>query len=207
MSGPGLMLLAVLIPVLAGPLIVATGRWPNLRETVSLTAGAAVFAAVLGLYGQIRAGEHPRLVVGEVMPGLSVVFDLEPLGMIFALVASFLWIVTTVYAIGYMRGHHESHQTRFYLCFALAIASTLGIAFAGNLLTLFVFYELLSLSTYPLVTHAGTEEARRAGRVYLGILMGTSIGFMLFAIIWTWSVAGTVDFRPGSPRLISLNAN
>ena len=197
MTGPGLMLLAVLIPVFAAPLIAATGRWPNLRETVSLVAGGGVLAAVTGLYRQISDGMQPRLVLGEIMPGLPISFELEPLGMIFALVASFLWIVTTVYAIGYMRGHHESHQTRFYLCFALAIASTLGIAFAGNLLTLFVFYELLSLSTYPLVTHAGTDEARRAGRVYLGILMGTSIGFMLFAIIWTWHVAGTLDFREG----------
>ncbi len=197
MSGGELMLLAVLIPAFAAPLIALAGRWPNIREAVSLTAGAAVFATVLVLLDQVQDGVRPKLALGEIMPGLPIVFELEPLGMIFALVASFLWIVTTIYAIGYMRGHHEDHQTRFFLCFALAIASTLGIAFSGNMLTLFVFYELLSLSTYPLVTHAGTDEARRAGRVYLGILMGTSIGFMLFAIVWTWLLAGTLDFRPG----------
>jgi multicomponent Na+:H+ antiporter subunit D len=197
MNGPVLMVLAVVIPVVAAPLIAAAGRWPNVRESVSLAAGGAVLATVIGLYGQVSGGVQPRIVLGEIMPGLPIVFELEPLGMIFALVASFLWIVTTVYAIGYMRGHNESHQTRFYLCFALAIASTLGIAFSGNMLTLFVFYELLSLSTYPLVTHAGTDEARRAGRVYLGILMGTSIGFMLFAMVWTWMAVGTLDFRQG----------
>jgi multicomponent Na+:H+ antiporter subunit D len=117
--------------------------------------------------------------------------------MIFALVASFLWLVTSIYSIGYMRGHHEQNQTRFYACFALAIASALGVAFAGNMLTLFVAYELLSLSTYPLVTHAGTDEAKRAGRLYLGILMGTSIGFMLLAVMWTWHITGSLDFREG----------
>jgi multicomponent Na+:H+ antiporter subunit D len=108
-----------------------------------------------------------------------------------------LWLVTSVYSIGYMRGHHEPHQTRFYAFFALALASTMGVAFAGNMLTLFTFYEALSISTYPLVTHSGTSEARRAGRVYLGILLGTSIGFQLFAIGATWVIAGTLDFAEG----------
>ncbi|HER27327.1 MAG TPA: monovalent cation/H+ antiporter subunit D family protein, partial [Rhodospirillales bacterium] len=114
-----------------------------------------------------------------------------------ALVASFLWIVTSIYSIGYMRGHHEINQTRFYLFFAIAIAATLGVALAGNMLTLFVFYEILTFSTFPLVTHAGTPEAKKAGRVYLGILVGTSIGLQLIAVIWTWNLAGTLDFRAG----------
>jgi multicomponent Na+:H+ antiporter subunit D len=96
-----------------------------------------------------------------------------------------------------MRGHHEQNQTRFYVFFALALASTMGVAFAGNMLTLFTFYEALSVSTYPLVTHSGTPEARRAGRVYLGILLGTSIGFQLFAVGLTWVIAGTLDFTEG----------
>ena len=117
--------------------------------------------------------------------------------MMFALVASFLWIVTTIYSIGYMRGHGESNQTRFYACFAIAIASAIGVAFAANLLTLFVFYEALTLSTYPLVTHSGTDEARRAGRVYLGVLLGTSIAFQLFAILWVFVLTGESGFRAG----------
>ena len=95
--------------------------------------------------------------------------------MLFALIASGLWIVNSLYSIGYMRGNGEAHQTRFYVCFALALAATMGIAFAGNLFTLFVFYEAADAVTYPLVTHHGTDEARRGGRVYLGILLGTSI--------------------------------
>ena len=123
--------------------------------------------------------------------------EIEPLGMLFALVASGLWIVTTLYAIGYMRGHHEQNQTRFYICFAMAISGAVGVAFAANVFTLFVFYEAITLSTYPLVTHHGTEAAKRAGRVYLGILMGTSVALLLFALVWTYLAAGTTEFRPG----------
>jgi multicomponent Na+:H+ antiporter subunit D len=116
---------------------------------------------------------------------------------LFALVASLLWPITTVYAVGYMRAHHEQNQTRFYTAFAVSIAATMCIALAGNMLTLFVFYEVLSVATYPLVTHAGTDKAKRAGRVYLGLLMGTSIGFLLLAMVWTWTLTGTLDFTPG----------
>jgi multicomponent Na+:H+ antiporter subunit D len=123
--------------------------------------------------------------------------EVEPLGLLFALVASSLWIITSVYSIGYMRGHHEKHQTRFYMFFAVAIASALGVAFAGNLFTLFFFYEALTLCTFPLVTHHQTVAAKRAGRVYLGILLTTSIGFQLLAIVWTYFLTGTLDFQEG----------
>jgi multicomponent Na+:H+ antiporter subunit D len=105
--------------------------------------------------------------------------------------------VTSIYAIGYMRGHHEVNQTRFYAAFAVAIASTMGIALADNMFTLFLFYEVLTISTYPLVTHAGTEEAKRGGRIYLGILISTSIAFQLLAIGWTYVTTGTLDFTDG----------
>ena len=121
----------------------------------------------------------------------------EPLGVLFALLASFLWLVTSVYSIGYMRGHGEAHQTRFYACFAAALGSTMGVALAGNLFTLFIFYELLTLTTYPLVTHSGDAAARRAGRVYLGLLLGSSVAFFLLALVATWSLTGTLAFRHG----------
>ena len=96
-----------------------------------------------------------------------------------------------------MRGNAEKHQTRFYACFAVALGATMGIAFAANLFTLFVFYEVLTLCTYPLVTHKGDEAARRGGRVYLGVLLGTSIGLQLVAIVWTYALTGTLDFSAG----------
>ncbi len=195
---PEATLVAALIAPLVGAVLIAlTGKKPNLRETVTLITATLTFALVAGLYPLVLAGGMPKVVLGQMLPGLELALVLEPLGMLFALVASFLWIVTSLYAIGYMRGHHEKNQTRFYLFFAIAIVATLGVAFAGNMLTLFVFYEMLTLSTFPLVTHAGTLEAKRAGRVYLGILMGTSIGLLLVAVIWTWSLTGTLDFQAG----------
>ncbi|HBC54330.1 MAG TPA: cation:proton antiporter, partial [Alphaproteobacteria bacterium] len=101
------------------------------------------------------------------------------------------------YSIGYMRGNDEANQTRFYVCFAIALASAIGIAFAGNMLTLFLFYEILTISTYPLVAHKETPEAKAGARIYLGILLTTSILFLLTAVIWTWFAAGTLNFRLG----------
>ena len=189
--------LSLLVPALAAVLIVVFRARPNLREGVSLAAAAVLFGIVLQLHGAVSDGARPELVLAEPFPGIPLVLEAEPLGVLFALVASFLWIVTTLYSIGYMRGHHEKNQTRFYVFFAYAIASVMGVAFAGNLFTLFVFYEILSLTTFPLVTHAGTEAAKRAGRVYLGILFSTSIVFQLLAIVWTYMAAGTLDFQAG----------
>jgi multicomponent Na+:H+ antiporter subunit D len=96
-----------------------------------------------------------------------------------------------------MRGNNEQHQTRFYILFAVALSAVMGIAFAGNLLTLFIFYEVLTLSTYPLVAHKGDAKTVASARTYLGILLATSIGLLLPAMIWTYHVAGTLDFLPG----------
>jgi multicomponent Na+:H+ antiporter subunit D len=189
--------LALAVPAVGAVLIAAAGRWPNLRETVTLATAGLLFAACARLLPDVLAGYRPQAVLLEMLPGLALMLRVEPLGMLFALVASGLWIVNSIYSIGYMRGNREAHQTRFYVCFAIALASTMGIAFAGNLLTLFLFYEALTLSTYPLVAHHGTPEARSAGRLYLGMLLGTSIGLLLLAVIWTWSLADTLQFRAG----------
>ena len=195
---PGeLALLALLIPAAGAGLVALLRAHPNLREAASLITGGVLLGVVMRIHRAVSAGEIPRLVLAEPLPGIPLELVVEPLGMIFALVAGSLWIVTTLYAIGYMRGHHEKNQTRFYIFFALAISCTMGVAFAGNLFTLFIFYEALTLSTFPLVTHAGTEAAKRAGRVYLGILLSTSIAFQLLAIIWTYLLTGTIDFEMG----------
>jgi len=186
-----------MVPLAATVLIGAFHRHPDLRESVSLVTALSLFLLNVSLLGPVSQGQRPGTVVIETLPGLSIAFQVEPLGMLFALLASGLWIVNSLYSIGYMRANKAEHQTRYYVCFAVALASTMGVAFAGNMLTLFVFYEALTLSTYPLVTHQGTREAVRAGRTYLGMLLGTSIGLLLFAILWTWQLAGTLDFAPG----------
>ena len=189
--------LAISLPLLGAVGIGLTGRHPNLREGVTVVSALIVFGLVSSLIPGVMAGDRPGLTVLEVMPGLALSFEVEPLGMLYGLVASGLWIPTALYAIGYCRGHGEENQTRFFICFALAIFAALGIAFARNLFTLFLFYEVLTLSTYPLVTHYGNDEARRAGRTYLGILLTTSIVFLLLAIVWTWNLTGTLEFTPG----------
>lgn len=192
-----LLQLTIILPLIATLAILATGKHPNLREAVTISISLAVLYCVINLYQGLSAGASIEVYWWQLLPGLEVSFVVEPLGMLFALIASFLWLITTLYAIGYMRGHGEENQTRFYLCFALAISAVMGLAFSANLFTLFIFYEVLTLSTYPLVTHAGTEKAKQGGRVYLGILLGTSIAFFLLAIILTWFVAGTLDFTAG----------
>ncbi len=197
MSSEIAILLALAIPLLGSVLIALSSAYPNVREGITLVTSALLALAVYSLVPTVLAGARPTLDLVDIMPGAPLRFTVEPLGMLFAAVASLLWPINSLYSIGYMRANQETHQTRFYVCFAIAIASTMGVALAGNLLTLFIFYEAISLSTYPLVTHKGTSDAIQAGRVYLGILLGTSIGFFLLAILWTWYSAGTLDFRVG----------
>ncbi|WP_339856873.1 monovalent cation/H+ antiporter subunit D family protein [uncultured Nisaea sp.] len=197
MSMETALLATLVLPLVGMVLIWLTGNSPNLREGVTLVTAVALFAIVLALLDAVMAGEAPGLTLLEVMPGLELAFKIEPLGMLFACIASGLWIINSLYSIGYMRGNDEKKQTRFYMCFTLAISSAMGIAFAGNMFTLFIFYEVLTLSTYPLVAHKETEESKRGARIYLGILIGTSIGLQLAAVIWTWIAAGTLDFTKG----------
>lgn len=188
---------ALVIPLVGAVLIAFSGHWPNLRETITMITAGTLFALVASLYPLVMNGGRPSVVIGEMLPGLSIAFSVEPLGLLFAMIASFLWIINSLYSIGYMRENKEKNQTRFYVCFAIALASSIAIAFAANLLTLFAFYEALTLCTYPLVTHSGTDKAKKGGRVYLGILLFTSIGFLLTAIVWTWLIAGDLNFTSG----------
>jgi multicomponent Na+:H+ antiporter subunit D len=190
-------IVALSIPAIGAFVIAATGGWPNLREAATLVTGILLFWYVNQLYPIALEGMGDVWQLVEIAPGLALEFQVEPLGMLFSLIASGLWIVTSCYSIGYMRGHHEKHQTSFYVCFAVAISAAMGVAFASNLITLFLCYEMLTISTYPLVTHHRTPEALRAGRVYLGLLLTTSVGFLLLAVIWTWVLTGTLEFRPG----------
>lgn len=196
-TDPQLMVLALVLPVLAVPLIVIFGRVPNLREAVTLITAAALFAIAVMLVRSVGDGARPEVVLVQVTAGLSLKLALEPLGAVFMALASGLWFVNSLYSIGYMRGGKETHQTRFYVFFAVAICGAMGVAMAADLFTLFVFYEVLTLSTYPLVSHKGTNTARIGARIYLGILLGASLALFLPAIIITQAIAGGLDFVPG----------
>ncbi len=197
MNAGFMLLLAIAIPLTGAVFIAIFSRFPNLREAVTLITSLSMLGVVMSLLPSVMDGARPELTLVEMLPGLSLRLEVEPLGMLFASVAALLWPITSIYSFGYMRANKEASQTRFYVCFAVALASTIGVAFAANLLTLLVFYEALTLSTYPLVTHKRDEQSMQAGRLYLGILLSTSIGLLLPAILWTYLVAGTLEFTPG----------
>ncbi len=189
----GLCLLGVLGIVLAR-------RAPNVREAVSLGTAIVNFILVLWMYRQFEAGHVVGATLVEIVPGLSLGFRVDALGILFALIASSLWIVNTLYSIGYMRAHGEHKQTRFFSCFAIAIASCMGAAFSSSLFSLFAFYELLTICTYPLVIHTETPEARAGAKRYLAYLLGTSTLFLLPGILLVWIAGGgapTLEFAEG----------
>ena len=187
-------LLAIMTSVIAILPISLSGKKPNRREFWTFLAGFVKFAIVLSMVPTVLSGTVIEQHLISILPGLSIVFRVDGFGLLFALVASSLWIVTSIYSIGYMRGLKEHAQTRFFAFFALSLAATLGVAFSGNLLTLYLFYELLSLSTYPLVTHHQDKDSRGAGRKYLMYLLGSSVGLVLPAMIYIYHIAGTLDF-------------
>ena len=198
MISPNYALLAsVVLPLFGCLAIWLLDKAPNLREAATLITAGLLLVCSITVFLAVGDGATPQIFVFEVIDGLPLSFRAEPLGAMFGLIASGLWLVNSLYSIGYMRGHGEQHQTRFYMCFAVAISAAMGVAYASNLFTLFIFYEVLTLSTFPLVTHYGDDKARNGGRIYLGILMATSIGLLLPAIVWTFAIAETTEFTAG----------
>lgn len=187
-------LLAVLVSLFVVPLLI-TSRRANIREAWTFAAAITKFLIVLSMLPAVLEGSRLEFTVAQVLPGVAIQFRVDPLGLLFALVASCLWIVTSAYSVGYMRGLREHSQTRYFCFFALALSATMGVAFSANLLTLYLFYEMLSLATYPLVTHHQDGEARSSGRKYLVYILGSSIGFLLPAMLVSYCLAGTLDFR------------
>ncbi|PHR94344.1 MAG: cation:proton antiporter [Robiginitomaculum sp.] len=208
---PEFALMALLaIPAIAAVLIPFAGKWPNVREGITGVAGVLLLANVIWLVRYVGQSpeNRPELFLIQFAGNFELKLVLEPLGAVFAAIASSLWLVNTVFTIGYMRDNKEKNQTRFYTCVAIAISAVMGIASAGNLITLFVFYEILTLSTFPLVTHKGDAKAKKGGRIYLLVLMATSLGLFLPAVMGTYVLAGTTDFQVGGvfPEGFSLTA-
>jgi len=190
-------LAAVMISLLGTVPILLSDRRPNLREAWTVLISVGKFVIVASMLPAVLEGGGYRFTLAEVLPGVAIALRVDAMGMYFALVASFLWILTSIYSIGYMRALDEHDQTRYYASFAVAMSATIGVAFSANLLTLYLFYEMLSLSTYPLVTHKQDAEARSAGRKYLTYLLGSSVALTLPAMILIYTLTGTLDFTVG----------
>jgi multicomponent Na+:H+ antiporter subunit D len=190
--------LAVAIPLLAALLILFFGSRvkPNTREAITLTAAVSMTAVIFSMVPAVLAGQEYTANLWKLADGLNLTLKTDAAGMVFACIASALWILTSVYSIGYVRGHHEKNQTGYFAAFAACLGSAAGIALAGNLLTFFVFYEMLTLATYPLVAHYRDDKAKASGRKYLGYTLIS--GQMFFAaIVWVYAKYGTMEFVPG----------
>src|SRR5215470_1775695 len=188
------LLLAVLAPLIGAGLVMATGKRPNVRETCSFVAAATLFVIVASMVPSVLHGKRLHYTLFELLPGLSISLRADPLSMVFALSASFLWVVTVFYSAGYMRGLEEHAQTRFNTCFALALFGAMGCAFSDNLLTLYLFYEIVSVCTYPLVAHHQDEESYEGGKKYITYLTATAKGLILPAMVIIYVLSGTLDF-------------
>jgi multicomponent Na+:H+ antiporter subunit D len=192
------LLAAILAPLLGAGLVMAAGRKPNLREACSLLAAVTLFLVVVSLVPCVRAGHTLHFTVFALLPGLSIALRADALSMIFAVAASALWVLTVFYSAGYMRSLGEHAQTRFNTCFALAIFGAIGCAFADNLLTLYLFYEIVSITTYPLVAHHQDEEGYESGKKYLTYLTTAAKGLILPAMVLIYVLSGTLDFAPNA---------
>ncbi len=189
------VLLAPAISFACSGLVFLMGRNVFWRRFWSLGAASLKFVVVLSMLPAALAGKTLVWNLIEFTPGIGIAFRADALGMFFALVSSALWLITTVYAIGYMEPEHA--KVRFFGFFALCVSTTVGVAFAENLLTLFVFYETLTICTYPLVIHEETPEALRAGRKYLAYTLSGGACILLGAAL-TYQVAGTLTLsKPG----------
>lgn len=187
---------AVLISTAAALLIMASGRKPNLREFWTLAAALLKIGIVYSMLPLILQG---KILISKPLilsPGIELFFQVDAAGMLFAALASALWFLTAIFSIGYMRSLHAAHETGYYASFALCLTATMGIAFAGNLLTFFVFFEMLTLATYPLVIHERNAEALKAGRQYLTYTL-ISGQLTLIGIILVYQIAGQGNFTPG----------
>ncbi|ADC64886.1 NADH/Ubiquinone/plastoquinone (complex I) [Ferroglobus placidus DSM 10642] len=195
MRAEDLLLLAVFTPGIASILILLLRNHPNLRESVTISASILSFLCIFNISKQVL--EAPvEVTLFNIAPGIDFSFKADAFGTIFALTSSSLWILVSIYSVGYMRALKEHAQTRFYFFFAIALFSAFGIAFSKNLITFYVFYELLTICTYPLVAHEESEEALSAGRRYLAYLLPSG-GALLAATMITYFLTGTTDFKAG----------
>jgi multicomponent Na+:H+ antiporter subunit D len=187
-------LYAMLFALIGAVLVSLSGRKPNVREAWSVIAAVLMFGVIASIVPQVLAGNTLKCTLFRILPGLTVSFRADALSMIFAVVASFLWILAAFYSMGYMRGLQEHAQTRFNTCFALALFGAIGVAFSDNLFTLYLFYEIVSICTYPLVAHHQDEEGYEGARKYIVYLTATAKGLVLPAMILIYVLTGNLDF-------------
>ncbi len=187
-------LLLVVVSALTGIVIFIAGeRKARLRIILNLLAAVLKVLMVVLIGLLVLAGHTPEFRI-SLVPGLDLVLRADALSLLFATLSAVLWLVTTVYAIAYLE--RSPNRARFFGFFSLCVAATMGISLAGNLLTFFIFYELLTLTTWPLVVHTGTATAIRSGRTYLRYTLSGGVLFLI-GLIWLYGITGPQDFIAG----------
>ncbi len=189
-----ILLIALLVPLIGTLGVMIRGKEKNVREGISCISSIILFCIVLSLIPDIIAGKTLVCHLFTILPGLTITLRADAMSMIFAIVASSLWTIAVFYSMGYMRGLKEHAQTRFNACFALAIFGAIGVAFSDNLFTMYLFYEIVSICTYPLVAHHQDKEGYDGGRKYIIYLTTTAKAFLLPAMILIYVLTGTLDF-------------
>ncbi len=187
-------LLPILIVLVTSILIMLSRKRPNVREAFSFAGAILTFAATASMVPAILAGNKIAYTLSTIAPGINLSFRVDALSLIFGIVSSFLWIFATSYNIGYMRTLNEHAQTRYYACFAIAILGAQGVSYSGSLFSLYLFYEIITLFTYPLVAHHQDAEGYAGAKKYMVYLMGTSKGLLLPATVLTYILTGNLDF-------------
>jgi len=190
-------LITVLVPLAAALAIIACHARPNLKNYISILAACGNFLLVISMAPSVLQGKVIHQPLFTVLPGIEFGFRVDSLGMIFATVSSLLWVAAAIYSIGYMRSLNEKSQSRFFACFATSLAAAVGGAFAANLFTLVIFYEVLSLVTYPLVYHKENADSWLGSKKYLVYLVGASKTFLLAALALTFAATGGLSFEAG----------
>lgn len=189
------LITAIMVPLVGSVAVMFSGeKRPNLRESCSVVSAVIMFSIIASMVPDVLAGRTLHYVLFKILPGVSVTLRADAFSMIFALAASFLWILAAFYSMGYMRGLHEHAQTRFNACFALALFGAMGVAFSDNLFTLYLFYEIVSVCTYPLVAHHQDQEGYDGARKYIVYLTTTAKAFLLPALALIYVLTGTLDF-------------
>jgi multicomponent Na+:H+ antiporter subunit D len=187
-------LIPILIVLVVSILIMVSGKRRNLREFWSVAGSVLTFLSVASMVPEIMNGQKIAYTLSTIAPGISFNFRVDALSLVFGIISSFLWIFATFYNIGYMRSLDEHAQTRYYACFAIAILGAQGVSYSGSLFSLYLFYEIITIFTYPLVAHHQDTEGYAGAKKYIVYLMGTSKGLLLPATILTYVLTGTLDF-------------
>ena len=190
------LLIALLIPLVGALGVMIKGKQENIREAISSVSSMLLLITVASMIPAVLSGKTLVFHMFNILPGVTITLQADAMSMIFALVSSSLWTIAVFYSMGYMRSLNEHAQTRFNACFALSIFGAIGVAFSANLFTMYLFYEVVSICTYPLVAHHQDKEGYSGARKYIVYLTATAKAFLLPAMVLIYVLTGTLDFAP-----------